>query len=420
MNYDVIIVGAGVAGLTAMDQLVHNGYKVCLLEAAPVAGGRILTLKEDGFPEPVEAGAEFIHGDLPLTSGLLKEAGIAYIAVDGDMVPVHHGQWQNEDKPDEHWNSFMQKLKKLQTDISIDEFLQTHFSAPEFEELRGSVRRFAEGFDLADIKKASMLALKDEWKEIEQRQYRVAGGYERIIKYLLDRCLLPDSIIKFNAVVEKIEFTQGMARAYTSDGNNYEAKKIIVTASVGVLQSNSIQFDPPLAAHDTAINELGFGDVIKFLFQFNEAFWTKYHDKPGFILSDENIPTWWTQLPAETNLLTGWLGGPPATAFEGKSEEYLKDIALNSLSKIFSMPVDEIEKRLVHYRVISWKDNEFIKGGYSYSTLQTVHAKKILSEPVYDIIYFAGEAMSSGESLGTVEAAIQSGMETAKKIMSGS
>jgi monoamine oxidase len=420
MKYDVIIVGAGATGLTAMDQLVHKGFKVCLLEAASQAGGRILTLKEDGFPEPVEAGAEFIHGDLPLTIALMKEAGIAYIAVDGDMVPVHHSQWQHEDKPDEHWSSFMQQLKKLESDVSIDEFLQTHFSAPEYEELRGSVRRFAEGFDLADIKKGSMLALKDEWKEIDQRQYRVAGGYERIIKYLLNRCLLPDSEIKYNAVVEKIEFNQGMVRAYTKDGNSYEAKKIIITASVAVLQSNSIRFDPPLAAHDTAINELGFGDVIKFLFQFNEAFWMKYHNKAGFILSDENIPTWWTQLPAETNLLTGWIGGPPATALAGKSEEQLKDIGLTSLSNIFSIPVDEIEKRLLHYRVISWKDNEFIKGGYSYSTLQTAHAKKILSEPVYDTIYFAGEAMSPGDSMGTVEAAIQSGMETAKKIISGS
>src|SRR3954462_5608095 len=98
MKYDVIIIGAGAAGLMAMRELVIAGYQVCLLEAAPEAGGRIYTVNENGFKEPVEAGAEFIHGDLDLTTELLKHAGIPYVPVDGQMIPVQHGKWLKENK----------------------------------------------------------------------------------------------------------------------------------------------------------------------------------------------------------------------------------------------------------------------------------------------------------------------------------
>ena len=74
MKYDVIIIGAGAAGLSAMRDLAKEGYHVCMLEAAGTAGGRIFTIKE-GFESYIEAGAEFIHGKLPFTFQLLKEAG---------------------------------------------------------------------------------------------------------------------------------------------------------------------------------------------------------------------------------------------------------------------------------------------------------------------------------------------------------
>ena len=76
MKYDVIIIGAGAAGLLAMRDLAKAGYHVCMLEAAGIAGGRISAVKE-GFENYVEAGAEFIHGKLPFTFQLLKEAGLS-------------------------------------------------------------------------------------------------------------------------------------------------------------------------------------------------------------------------------------------------------------------------------------------------------------------------------------------------------
>ena len=80
MKYDVIIIGAGAAGLSAMKYLAEAGYKVCVLEAMGSIGGRIATIEENGFTHPVEAGAEFIHGKLPLTFELLKKAGLSFEA----------------------------------------------------------------------------------------------------------------------------------------------------------------------------------------------------------------------------------------------------------------------------------------------------------------------------------------------------
>ena len=97
MKYDVIIIGAGAAGLHAMKNLTEAGYKVCILEAAETIGGRIATIEERGFTGPVETGAEFIHGKLPLTFKLLKEAGIAYEPVEGDMIGVRNGAWEKEE-----------------------------------------------------------------------------------------------------------------------------------------------------------------------------------------------------------------------------------------------------------------------------------------------------------------------------------
>ncbi len=343
MKYDVIIVGAGAAGLMAMRKLAGKGLKVCLLEAASIPGGRINTKSNLGFSEPVETGAEFINGKLPLTISLLKEANIPFIPVEGEMVTVRNGEWLAEAGPDEHWKKFMAKLKQQETDITIDEFLQENFPGDEYADLHKSIKGFAEGFDLADPSKASILSVRDEWKHFDEEQYRVAGGYQRLISFLHNACLLPDTCIEFDTVVNKIEYKQNDVTVYTSPGKIFVSKKIIVTVSVGLLQSNTILFEPGLTAHDTAIRELGFGTVIKFLLEFKIPFWKQEKQNIGFLVTDQMVPTWWTQYPAETNLLTGWLGGPGAEELAYESEESLLEMALKSLSIIFKKDLNELK-----------------------------------------------------------------------------
>ena len=416
MKYDIIIIGAGAAGLTAMKDLAEAGYKVCMLEAAETVGGRIATIEEEGFTGPVETGAEFIHGKLPLTFRLLKEAAIPYEAVEGDMIGVQNGAWQKEEHYD-HWDKFMNELNSLKTDITILQFLDTHFSEPQYMYLRQAVQRFAEGFDLADISKASILPLKSEWKNMDKKQYRIKGGYIQLLNHLLKCSLQKDAVIFFNTCVNKIEYNTGNVIVTTTEGKKFEANKLIITVSLGILQSGSIQFKPELTDHAIAIQGIGFGTVIKFLLEFKTDFWNEFKDDIGFLLTNEEIPTWWTQLPQESNLLTGWLGGPKAAEKIFETEDALLQTALQSLSAIFSMPPAMLREELVHHKIICWQNKQYCKGGYSYSTLASEQARKVLSTPVNDTIFFAGEAIAKSDSTGTVESALQSGQDTAIMLM---
>ena len=416
MKYDVIIIGAGAAGLTAMKNLAEAGYKVCMLEAAEAIGGRIATIEERGFTHFVETGAEFIHGKLPLTFKLLKEAGLSYEVVEGDMIGVQNGEWQKEEH-DDHWNKFINELNRLKTDVTILEFLDTHFHEPQYIHLRQAVQRFAEGFDLADISKGSIHSIKSEWKNIDKKQYRVKGGYIQLLHYLLKCSLQKDGIIYFNTFVNKIAYDRDNVTVTTAGKEKFEANKLIITVSLGVLQSGSIQFKPELTGHAVALQGIGFGAVIKFLLEFKTDFWREFNDDIGFLMTNEEIPTWWTQLPGESNLLTGWLGGPKAAEKIFETDNALLQTALQSLSAIFRMPHSMLREELVHHKIICWQNQQHIKGGYSYRTLGSEQARKILSTPVHDIIFFAGEAISEGDSTGTVESALQSGQDTSKMLM---
>ncbi len=76
METEILIIGAGAAGLMAARELALAGRRVRVLEARERAGGRAYTVHDPSFRLPVELGAEFVHGDLPLTGMLLKKAGI--------------------------------------------------------------------------------------------------------------------------------------------------------------------------------------------------------------------------------------------------------------------------------------------------------------------------------------------------------
>ena len=414
--YDVIIIGGGATGLMAMKTMLKAGYKVCLLEAANTAGGRIATLHQP-FTQPAESGAEFIHGDLKLTLQLLKDANIPYEPVVGRMISVRKGKWNTEEEHNEHWEEMLQRLHALENDMTIVNFLDRYFADPIYNALRNTVQRFAEGFDLADISNASILSVKDEWNNMEETQYRIPGGYCQLINYLMDECRRLGGELFFNSVVNAVNYGNNKATVHTTDNKQFECTKIIITVSAGVLKSGNITFSPPLTLHDEAIRQLGFGMVIKILLEFKNPFWKSYADDIGFLLTDEMVPTWWTQLPAESNLLTGWIGGSAAGLQSEESDTAILRSSLLSLSSIFNIAAEKLQEQLVHYKIINWHNHPYIKGGYSYNTIYSAGAKQILSEPVDDTIYFAGEAIYAGESQGTVEAALQSGLAVAEKII---
>jgi monoamine oxidase len=415
MQYDVIIIGAGAAGLMAMQELVATGHKVCLLEASDSLGGRINTIRREGFEGDVETGAEFIHGNASVTLGLLKQANISYTPVSGDMIPIEKGVWFDEPENDRSIELLNEKISLLTDDCTIRHFLDIFFAEEEYEEVRTFIQHLAEGYCLADIDTASIFSFQKDISHFEETDYRIAGGYQSLINYLFETCE-DKATVHFSSEVYNIMYRENDVLVKTKDGKSYQATKLIITVSAGVLKSADISFNPKLEEHDAAIKQLGFGSVVKILLQFSEPFWENKAKNLIFALSDEAIPTWWTQMPQRTCLLTGWLGGPGAKHASQLGGDEIYEIALKSLSNIFSVEISRLRSLLTHHKIVCWDNNPYIKGGYSFNTLLSEPAKEILRKPVMDTIFFAGEAVYSGEFQGTVEAALVSGRDVARQI----
>lgn len=416
-KYDVLIIGAGAAGLIAMHDLTNAGYSVCLLEATGSAGGRIAPILHTNSNQPVEGGAEFIHGKAPVTLELLDRAGIPYVPITGKMITVRNSVWFDEGTGDEYFGSVVEQMQKVKEDRSLVEFLDEYLPAVEHEEGRQMVQQMAEGFSLMDVRKASFRAFHKDLLSLDEPQYRVQGGYDALADYLLKSCDPGNAVLHFFSPVARIEYSKGNVIAYTNDGKQYEAASIIITTSAGVLQGGELKIDPMPATHEQAIQQLGFGSVLKILFRFREPFWQERNKDIGFLLSNEAIPTWWTQLPDESPLLTGWVGGPPAAQLNKLSGDELYELALTSLSNIFGMSTERLSQLLLHHNIVCWGERPYTKGGYSYNTLESASAKAVLNDPIDDTIYFAGEALYSGDFQGTVEAALSSGRDVAARII---
>jgi monoamine oxidase len=413
MKFDILIVGAGAAGLMAANELAQSGYKVCMLEATDRAGGRISTIIHPGFDRPLETGAEFIHGNAPLTMELLNRAGVSYQAVKGNFVTVRNGVWLDEEEQDEKFDLVLERIAQLEKDCTIAQLLNEYFIESEYEATRKSITQFSENFGLADINKASVFAFMNDWNQLDEPQYRVMGGYQQLIKYLMDSVMKYDTSIHFLSAVHKIAYDKNYVTVHTTDNKQYHATRVIVTVSAGVLQAGSIEFVPSSLEHAKAINQLGYGPVIKLLFQFKEPFWFEKSEEISFLITNEKIPTWWTQFPDRSPILTGWLGGPGALKLE-QNEIY--ENALASVATIFDCDSSYLQEQLIQHHIICWHQLPHIQGGYSYTTLGSDQARQVLLEPANERIYFASEAVYSGKFQGTVEAALQSGKRTAEKI----
>ncbi|OQP52740.1 flavin monoamine oxidase family protein [Niastella populi] len=419
MQHSIMIIGAGATGLFAARKLSAAGHAVTVLEAGNRVGGRIHTIQPAGFLQPIEEGAEFIHGKLSLTMQLLKEVGVAYQPVAGKMIQVKNGRWSEQEEFVEGWDELIHRMAGLKTDMTLSDFLQQYFGDERYTDLRKSACRFAEGFDVADPKEASVMGLHEEWMKEQEEQYRIPGGYTQLIQYLQQAGIAHGCIIHTSCVVKTVRWETGKVQAVTADGRTFTAQKAIITVPLGVLQAPSphaaaIAFEPAIDAVNKAVRQIGYGAVVKVYLQFSAPFWFEYRKDIGFLLSEETIPTWWTQLPDSTPVLTGWLGGPQAAKFKDVAGDAILQQALQSLANIFSMPVEKLKTLITASHVVKWELNQFSMGAYSYSKLFTAAARKLLNEPVQETLYFAGEAYYDGEAGGTVEAALQSGDSVSK------
>lgn len=423
MKSTIIIAGAGAAGLMAAYELSKKGFLVIVAEASERTGGRIHTLYNSFYnSKPEELGAEFMHGKLPITMELLKEAGTSYELVKGKMYRIQQGQWQDQEEIAEGWDELFEKMKSLKTDLTLTDFLQQYFYDPRYELLRRSVRKFAEGFDIADPDAVSTFSLRDEWMNDPEKQYHIKGGYRLLIDHLEKEITHRAGQLLTNCKVTDIHWSSNHVQVKTSDGRTLQGQAVLLAVPLPVLQNTNAErgicFTPPIPHIPAEARKIGWGKVIKFHLKFAEPLGGE--KDTGFILSEETVPTWWTQFPGDTTHITGWLGGPDAEQYEQKSDQELLSIALYSLAKIVGQPVEAISKKLKAYVISNWGIVPNIQGGYSYNTPESLQAKSILKAPIEETIFLAGEAIHTGASTGTVEAALASGREAAERLIRAS
>jgi len=359
-----LIVGAGAAGLMSARELARAGKRVTIVEARDRCGGRIYPLPVHEFGYSAEGGAEFVHGAAPVTRAVMHEAGLS-------LQPRGGTRWSNRkgalspEPPPHHWDRFYQALGAVTVDLPIAEFLETHFAEPQYDRLRRAVTRTVEGYDAADLHRASTLAIRDEWMARDDGEHgRIAKGHGALIEIAL----------------------------------------------------------PPAAREQAAaLADIGFGNVVKILLRFTTKWWANQGGRDladlSFLLSDATVPTWWTQHPAGHPVLTGWFAGPKADRVSSLTEADLVEMGLASLAEIFDLPADRIRRTLAASRAINWGNDPFARGAYSYATPGTRAAQAALKRPDGGAIFFAGEALYAGPDMGTVEAALASGLETAQTIL---
>jgi monoamine oxidase len=433
-SWDVVIIGAGVAGLTAARELAAAGRSVLVLEARDRIGGRVWTHQEPDTSAPIELGAEFIHGQAPQTLGLLHEVGKAAIATSGAHWTVLDGKLQQ--RTEDLFEQVQQALERADVlnkpDVSFEEFLEqgAHFGLSE--DARALARGFVEGFDAADPAKVSAHSIAREWSSggmLDAPQFRPLGGYNSILTALAGALDRINTRVQLQSVVKSVQWSRGEAEiqgVFLEQPFRVKAPRVIVTVPIGVLQlpegaPAAIRFTPAIGAKQAAVAGILSGAVLKVALRFRSAFWEeldggRYRGASFFHSPETTFSTFWTCMPLHAPVLNAWMGGPAAARLSEESNSCIIHKALESLQSIFGGQSDRNPLQLEAAYVHNWQRDPFARGAYSYLSVGNNDARRTLAAPLQDTLFFAGEATDTEGEAATVTGALQSGARAAREV----
>jgi monoamine oxidase len=432
---DVLVIGAGVAGLNAGRLLAQTGRRVAILEARSRVGGRIWTreIRLDNWPLPVpgELGAEFVHGLPPETWSLIKHAGLRTYEVDGSSLwfdgsrLVAANNQQGSASAGEVLEEMTQWARKqpIGSDLSFVDYLKSRALDPLTAR---AASNYVEGFNAADQNRISVAALAKQQAAEDaigaDRIFRVEAGYAAIPQFLAGQFIAAGGELILDAPVKRIVWKRGavaIEAGGSEDSRHYHADRALITVPLGVLQAEMIEFVPRPVDILFHADRLSTGAVMRMLLVFKRKFWS---DELSFLFAPtESPPTWWTPMPHQAPTLTGWAGGPKAEALlrlvtaEGDASALL-DRCLAALSKIFALSLSDIRQLLLSWHFHDWQSDKFARGAYSYVPAGALDAPEKISRPLEDTLYFAGEHTDTSGHWGTVHAALATGVTAARQV----
>jgi monoamine oxidase len=423
-THDVLVVGAGMAGLTAGRALAEAGLKVLVVEAQDRIGGRIWTRHVGD--EAIELGAEFIHGRPPELWALIEEAGLETYERGGAQLCFDDGALS--DCGDEMDTVFepLEKLKKFgDSDMSFAKYLDREQTPAE---QRGPMIGYVEGFNAADHREVSVAALGAQQKAEDasggDHTYRLRGGYDQLPRYLSERITEFGGKVLTGTPVTDIQWEPDRVKV-VSDLWTFRAPQVVVTLPLAVLQRGSVKITPQPRQILEAAERLRMGQVRRFTLLFAEKFWENLPPQPAlgemsFLFAfTEMPPVWWTPHPEASHTITGWVGGPRSAALTGLNAQTLGQKACTTLGRIFGVRKERVHGLLRGCYTHDWQHDRFTLGAYSYVATGGLDASRQMTEPVADTLFFAGEHTDVTGHWGTVHAAMRSGLRAAEQILSG-
>lgn len=403
--FDVVVIGGGIAGLAAALRLVQARRSVVVLEARDRPGGRIHTIHDPFMPTPIEAGAEFIHGEPP---ALLRLARRARVKV--ERLPDVHWRatkagWRSAQGT---WREVMEAVAELgDEDVPAVEPLRE--ATRGRRRLAHEAETFVSGFHAADPRRVSAMTVgTDGDAGSVSAGFRCAGGYDGIFRGIVRD--LGDAV-RLGTVVERVRWKRGRVevQARTELGVKlppFVARQCVVTLPIGVLRAGDVRFSPALpGALRRAIDGMRMGPVVKIVLRLRERA-PRLPD--GFLHLRGTPAVAWLMQPLSDRMLVGWAGGPHARRLAGVAEE--------SIVRSFARKMG-VADLVDGAWVFDWARERFTKGAYAHALPGHAEAPRTLAIPVDDTLFFAGEATAEGVEAATVHGALSSGERAARQIL---
>lgn len=355
---EVIIIGAGAAGLAAANSLKRHGIRYTILEATDHYGGRVQ--KDEDFADfPIDLGAEWIHHDATILNRL--------IGVDGDQPPAELIRYN----PSEiyNWDG------KSYTKISEIGARLGQWSFPEYK-------------------------------------FKNSTWFDFVDKYFARN--VKDKIV-FNAAVTNIDYAGDKIAVGTQNDRVFTADKVIVTVSTGVLQKGYIGFTPALDPERMeAINAIEFLSGFKLFMKFDRDF---YADIMQQELEGGDKTFFDAAFGKDTNdhILTLLVTGEVADQYYALGDEdAIVAAVLKELDEIYDGQATSAY--LGNYLLKDWGRQAFTMGTWTHD-VGDEKQMELLTSPVQDKVYFAGGSMERNGQMGTVHGAIMSGYQSVFDIL---